>query len=418
MHNMNELPPGPPAIDAEADFAPPPAPAAGSALLAAAIVLIALNLRAAVTSIGPVLRDIIAQTGLSALGASALTTLPSLCFGLAAFAAPGLAHRLGTERAVLASLGLMTVGTALRAPGGVPALFVGQILACAGIGIVNVLLPGLVKRDFPRRVPLLTGLYTMAFCAGAAFAAGATVPLAHAFGAWSISLGFWALPVAVAAAAWITRLPPSAHAAAARRFAVRGVWRDPLSWQVTMFMGLQSALAYIVFGWLPPILRDRGMSAVDAGLVLSVSVVAQAVACLFAPAIATRGRDQRGSLAGSMALCLIGLLGAIYAPLPTVWLWSVVLGIAQGALIAIALTVIALRAGDAHVAAHLSGMAQGVGYLLASFGPLLAGLLHFETGGWDAVAAFCVAIGVVAAGFGWGAGRARVVRAVTEKLPR
>ncbi len=385
-------------------------------LLAASIVLIALNLRAAVTSIGPVLRDIIHDAHLSGFAASALTTLPTLCFGLTAFAAAGLARRIGTERAVLVSLGLMTAGTALRAASGPQALFAGQILASAGIGVVNVLLPGLVKRDFPHHVPVLTGLYTMAFCAGAAIAAGTTVPIAHALGGWRFALGFWALPVMVAAAVWTTRLPRARATTAAPRVTVRGLWRDPLAWQVTLFMGLQSALAYIVFGWLPPILRDRGMSAVDAGLVLSISVIAQAVASLVAPSLATRGPDQRAHLAGAVALTLLGLLGAMYFPLATVWLWAVVLGIAQGALIAVALTVIVLRAGDVHVAGQLSGMAQGVGYLLASAGPLVAGMLHFWTDGWAAVAVFCTVLSVIAAAAGWGAGRARVVGAEAQPL--
>jgi CP family cyanate transporter-like MFS transporter len=176
-------------------------------------------------------------------------------------------------------------------------------------------------------------------------------------------------------------------------------------------MGLQSALAYLVFGWLAPILRDRGMSAVDAGLVLSVSVVAQAAASLVAPALATRGPSQSLANVLSVALCMIGLMGCMYAPLGTVWLWAVALGLAQGALIAIALTVIVLRAPDPHVAAHLSGMAQSVGYLLASAGPLVGGLLHGWTGGWNAVAAFALAIGAAAALFGYCAGRARHVGA-------
>jgi CP family cyanate transporter-like MFS transporter len=143
--------------------------------------------------------------------------------------------------------------------------------------------------------------------------------------------------------------------------------------------------------------------------VLSVSVIAQAAASLFAPSLATRGQEQRAHLVGTMALSLVGLLGAMYLPLWTVWFWSVVLGIAQGAVIALALTVIVLRAGDAQIAGQLSGMAQGVGYLLASAGPLVAGLLHFWSEGWDAVAAFCVVLGVIGATAGWGAGRARLV---------
>jgi MFS transporter, CP family, cyanate transporter len=406
-------------IDAEVDDAPPPTPVQsrrGLLLLAGCLMLIAFNLRAAVTSLSPVLIEAIHDDRLSAAGASLLTTIPSLCFGLFAPTAPGLARRFGTERTLLGVLILLTLGAALRGLPATWALFAGHTLATAGIAIINVLLPGLVKRDFPRHAPLLTGLYTMFFCLGAAIAAGATVPLQAAFGgSWTAALAFWALPAGLAAALWAPLVPARPVAQAHKGFVVQGLWRNPRAWQVTFFMGLQSALAYIVFGWLAPILRERGLDPASAGLVLSVSVISQAAASLVAPSLATRGRDQRLAIALGVLVSLVGLMGCIYAPLATVWIWSVALGIGQGSLIAIALTLIVLRSTDSHVAAHLSGMAQGVGYILASGGPLLAGLLHSWTGSWNVVALFCLAIGACLLASGLGAGRAGHVRAVSVR---
>jgi len=171
-------------------------------------------------------------------------------------------------------------------------------------------------------------------------------------------------------------------------------------------MGLQSALAYIVFGWLAPILRSRGLSAIDAGFALSLCVITQAGASLVAPMLASLGRDQRLPNLVAIIVTMIGFLGCIYAPLSTVWLWSFLLGLGQGSTIAIALMLIAMRAADPHIATQLSGMVQGIGYLIASCGPLLAGLLHSWTGGWNAVAALSVAIGIGLAASGLGAGRA------------
>ena len=385
-------------------------------LLGASLVLVALNLRTPITSVGPVLPEIVQSQHLSALGASILTTLPALCFGFAGAGAPILARGLGTEQAVLAALLALALGTGLRGIASVPAVSLGQILACCAIGVVNVLLPGIVKHDFPRRVALMTGLYTMALTAGAAAAAGATVPLVHALGgSWATALAFWAAPAALAAALWTPRLRGQAEGGGRTVLRVRGLWTDALAWQVTLFMGLQAALAYIVFGWLAPMLRDRGLSAVDAGLILSLSVVAQAAAALVAPVLATRGRDQRLWNAGAVGLCLVGLLGCFWAPLASVWFWALLLGMAQGSLFALALTLLVLRAADAHVAAQLSGMAQGVGYLLTAAGPLLAGLLHGWTGGWNAVAVLCVAIGLGAVLSGLGAGRAAHVRAAHHR---
>jgi len=415
---------GPPApLDlavTEPDLAPPTDAIARSRasllLLAASLVLIAFNLRCAVASVGPVLPEVVRATGLSSALASALTTLPSLCFGLYGPAGPWLSRRLGTERSLLLLLGMMVAGSALRGLGGAPALFAGQILACAGIAVINVLLPGLVKRDFPRQAAIMTGLYVMALCLGAAIAAGGTVPLERAFGSWPAALAFWAMPAALAAALWLTQLPRAATHVARRMPTVRGLWSDPLAWQVTLFMGLQSAFAYIVFGWLAPILRDRGLDPVQAGLVVSVSVLGQAAASLVAPSLATVGRDQRLASALSSLVCIASFLACIVGPLSWIWVWSIVLGLSEGALFAIALMLIVLRAPDAHVAAHLSGMSQGVGYILASAGPLFAGLLHGWTGRWDALIGFSLLLGGLMLASGIGAGRARHVGAVAVQV--
>jgi MFS transporter, CP family, cyanate transporter len=381
-------------------------------LLAGSLMLIAFNLRTAITSLGPVLVDAIASLGLTGAEASLLTTIPSLCFGLFGPLAPALSRRLGRERALLAVLVLQVLGMALRGLDAAPALFLGQTLAAIGIGVTNVLLPGLVKRDFPRRIAAMTGLYTMSFCLGAAIAAGSTVPLQHMLrhsaggGTWSTALAFWTLPAALAVLCWLPWIPRRGQGEGTRPSRVHRLWRDPLAWQVSLFMGLQSALAYIVFGWLAPILRDRGLSAIDAGFALSLSVIIQAGASLVAPLLASLGRDQRLANLAAVIVTMIGLLGCIYAPLPTVWIWSFLLGLGQGSTIAIALMLIALRAADPHVATQLSGMVQGIGYLIASCGPLLAGLLHSWTGGWNSVAALSIAIGIGLAASGLGAGRA------------
>lgn len=377
-----------------------------SLLLAASLILIAFNLRTAITSVGPVLVDAIHSLNLTGAEASILTTIPSLCFGLFGPLAPALSRRLGRERALLAVLVLQVAGMALRGLHFAPALFLGQTLAAIGIGVTNVLLPGLVKRDFPRRIPAMTGLYTMSFCLGAAIAAGATVPLEHLSGSWSLALAFWTLPAALAILCWLPWIPRRGQSEAARPTHVHRLWRDPLAWQVTFFMGLQSALAYIVFGWLAPILRDRGLSAIDAGFALSLCVITQAGASLVAPTLASLGRDQRMANLVAVIVSMIGFLGCIYAPLSTVWVWSFLLGLGQGSTIAIALMLIALRATDPHIATRLSGMVQGIGYLIASCGPLLAGLLHSWSGGWNLVALLSIAIGIGLAVSGLGAGRA------------
>jgi len=406
-------------IDAEADSVPQPQPPVGSSaaarfLLGVSLVLIAFNLRPVFSSASALLPEIKTELGLSSLGASLLTTLPVVCLGAFSPVAPRLAQRIGAERTLLGVLILLALGTALRGLSSVPLLFIGTALAGASIAVGNVLLPGLVKRDFADRAALMTGFYTMALCAGAASAAGFTLPLEHVLGdSLSSALAAWGLPALIVGIIWLPQVLSTKSQVKRSGFSVQGLWRDRLAWQVTLFMGLQSALAYCVFGWLVPILRERGVDGVTAGAIVSVSVMVQAAACLVAPQIAVRGKDQRLINASLCAVAVVALLGLLFAPLSTIWVWAVLQGIGQGGLIAVAMTTIVLRSRDPHVAAHLSGMAQCVGYLLAAIGPLVVGLIRGWTGSFAWSAVLFVALGAGAAINGWNAGRAEYVNAQT-----
>lgn len=376
-------------------------------LLGASLVLIAFNLRPVFSSASTLLPEIRETLGLSALGASVLTTLPVLCLGLFSPLAPRMSQWMGTERTLLVAVLLLACGTALRGLPSLPFLFLGTALAGACIAVGNVLLPGLVKRDFPDRAALMTGCYTMALCAGAAGAAGLTLPIKQSLGlTLGGALAVWAVPALLAGLLWFFQLLSSRSHAGKARPRVHGLWRNRLAWHITLFMGLQSALAYCVFGWLVPILRERGLDGVTAGAIVSMSVMTQAAACLVAPHLAVRGRDQRAINVGLSVLAVVALLGLLFAPLWSAWFWAVLQGVGQGGLIAVALMVIVLRARDAHVAAQLSGMAQCVGYLLAAIGPLLVGLIHGWTGSFAWSAVLFVLLGVGTAVNGWFAGRA------------
>nr|WP_241801963.1 CynX/NimT family MFS transporter [Pseudomonas corrugata] len=385
-------------------------------LLLLGLILVALNLRPALSSLAPLLSEVSKNLGLSAAQAGLLTTLPVLCLGLFAPLAPVLARRFGSERVVLGILLTLAGGIVLRSSFGQVGLFAGSILAGASIGVIGVLLPGIVKRDFARQAGTMTGVYTMALCLGAAMAAGATVPLSEQLNhSWALGLGFWAIPALLAAVFWLpqTAQKQGAHQAAYR---VRGLLRDPLAWQVTLYMGLQSSLAYIVFGWLPSILIGRGLTPTQAGLVLSGSVIVQLISSLAAPWLATRGKDQRPAIVIVMIMTLGGLFGCLYAPLDGLWGWAILLGLGQGATFSLALTLIVLRSRDAHVAANLSSMAQGFGYTLASLGPFAVGVVHDWTGGWQALGWIFGLIGLGAIIAGIGAGRALYVGVSSEKI--
>ena len=382
-------------------------------LLALSLLLIACNLRPVFGSLSVVLPEIMRDTGLSATGASMLTTLPILCLGLFSAPAPWLARRFGAERVLLLALALIVAGTLLRAAGSLAPLFASAVLAGAGIALANVLLPGLIKRCFPLKTALMMGLYTLAVCAGASSAAAFTVPLEqHWFDYdWAHALAFWALPAAAAFMIWAPQAWRAAPVATDPAAHAGSLLRDRLAWQVTLFMGLQSALAYIVMGWLAPILRERGIDSATAGYLVAASILTQLMTSLFTPPLAARLRDQRVL---ALVLCLLtaaAFLGLMWGPLGTpMWLWSIALGMGQGGTFALALSLIVMRSGNAHVTAQLSAMAQGWGYVLAAFGPLLVGLLRGATGSYVSVAWLVLVYGALTAAAGWGAGRKLLVQ--------
>ncbi|MGU3417062.1 MFS transporter [Methylobacterium sp. D54C] len=383
-------------------------------LLGLALMLVAFNLRPALSTVGPLLATIRDGTGLGAGGAAILTTLPVLCLGIACALAAPLIRRIGPDLAVLAGSTILVAGLTLRGLGGLVPLFAGTALAAVGIGIDNVLLPALVKRDFAGNGGLMTGLYTMTLCLGAAAGAGASVPVEHALGGgWPSALAIWSLPALVAAFVWIpfARRTASTAAPSAGR-----LLRNPLAWWVTGFMGLQSSLAYILFGWLPLLLQGRGLTPLNAGLYASLATLVQAPGALLVAMLAARARDQRAWIVvipGLTAAAFVVLaFGAEFVRIPA----ACALGFGIGGCFGLGLTLIVLRAADAASAAGLSAMAQGIGYTCAALGPLVFGLAHEATGGWTVPGALFVGITVAAILIGLAAGRDRKVSAAEPEL--
>lgn len=384
-------------------------PVRSGALTLMGVMLVALNLRPGLTSVSPVLTQIGDALALSSAGQGVLTTLPVLFLGLAAPLAPLIARRIGVERTVLTAVVILALGLLVRPYVGVVGLFVGTILVGSCIGVMGVLLPGIVKRDFPRHASLLTGVYTAVLCLGASSAAGVTEPLRMAFhGDWQASLMVWASPAILAAIVWWCQLDGE-PVVRARPTTGGSLFRDPLAWQVTLYMGLQSSLAYSVFGWLPTILQDRGLTPVNAGLALSVSIMIQVGTAIAAPWLSSLMRDQRAMIALAVLLTISGIVGCLYAPVAQVWLWVAVLGLGQGGTFSMALTLLAVRARDSEMAARLSGMAQGVGYTMAAAGPLVLGLLNDAFNDWQTAGLFLGLIGFCALIAGVAAGRNRFV---------
>lgn len=350
--------------------------------LGVAVFLVAVNLRPAVASFGPLVTDVRDGLGLSDVSISVLTALPVVCFGALAPIGPWLTGRIGMARAVAVFCATIGVGLLVRIGPDAATMFTGTLVAAGAIAALNVILPALIKRDFPQHTGVMMGLYTLALTGSAALAAGLSVPLTHAIGhGWRGGLGIWAALAAVALLVWLPELRV-AGADAVRAVAPRGLLRDRIAWMVTIYFGFQSLSFYAMLTWLPTLFQDHGLSESHAGALLSLSAAVQTPVALGLPAIAIRLRTQTPLLVGSVLLTAGGLLSLLLAPMAAPYLWVVILGVGQGASFPLGLTLMVLRTRTPEVTQQLSSMSQGFGYLIAAVGPLLTGLLHSLTGHW------------------------------------
>jgi CP family cyanate transporter-like MFS transporter len=359
----------------------------GGTALTIAIILVAANLRPAVTSMGTLLDQVRSGLGASSAWASVLTTVPTLCFAAAGLVAPWVRRRIGVVAAIGAAMLVLAAGLALRVVSGQAVMLAGTFVACVGIAIGNVLIPVVVKESFPARVGLLTGVYTAALQGGTAAASAVTPSLEHILQGWRGALGIWS---GLALLAMVTWLAAARLSSRDRRDDERGerpesrsgnLLRSPLAWQVAALFGLQSFIAYIVMGWLPQVFISAGVDRQTAGLLLGVTTVVAVPASLTIPPLATRHRRQSGWIIG-MAVCgIVGVFGLLLAPAALPVLWSILVGVGVS-VFSMVLTLFSLRTRTATDTARLSTMAQAIGYLVASLGPLTFGLLHGITGSW------------------------------------
>lgn len=377
-----------------------------SALLVAGMILAALNLRPAIAGVAPLLDEIMKDVGLTPSGGGAIATVMVICLGVFGPVAPLLARRIGLDRTLLAGLLVLGLGVVLRVLDGAPALYVGSAVAATAIAVMNVIMPGIVKQHFPHRVNLLTGVYSSAIVGGAAAGSALVIPLEHVTGYdWRGVSALMAVPALAAALLWL----PQAFGRQAvpqqgpRPF--RAILRSRVTWQVTAWMGLQSASFYIMLTWLPKIFLDAGLPADQAGYLLGLSALVQVAATLGVPVLAGRRPSQVPYVMAAGVLTGAAYLAVLVAPTTVPWVWMIVLGIGQGASFALALLIIALRPADPAAVTALSAVAQTVGYVIAALGPLLFGYLGEVSGGWTVP--LLAGLGVVGMQLvtGWFAGR-------------
>ncbi|MGW2477189.1 CynX/NimT family MFS transporter [Streptomyces sp. NPDC001665] len=414
------LSPGAPAATRADAPAPRPGPSPWTLrLVAIGLVLTALNLRPAITSLGALLEEVRDGLHMSGSVAGVLTSVPPLCFAVFGVMAPRLARRFGPGAVVCAGMVAITVGLVIRPlVGGTAGFLAASALALMGIAVSNVLMPVIVKRWFPDRVGSMTGLYSMALALGTSLAAAVTVPLTDAMGgSWKAGLGIWAVLAAAAILPWIPLLRarataqepvPAGPAAAQPQAPELRITRSRTAWALACFFGLQATAAYITMGWMPQIFRDAGVSAGTAGVLLAVTMAMGVPLAFVIPRVAARMRTQ-GPIVVFLGACgLTGYAGLYLAPSGGAWAWALLLGISNCAF-PLALTMIGMRARSGAGVVRLSAFAQSTGYLISIPGPLLVGVLYQHSGGWGVPIALMAALMVPQMVMGVLAGRDRTI---------
>ncbi len=378
-------------------------------LLLAAIVLISLNLRPPITGVGPLIGEIRMDMGLSNTLLGLLTTIPILCFGIFSVFTALVTRRFGTEKTMAFALLLLTGGIFLRAVPTVFALFAGTAILGAGIALGNVLLPGIVKKQFPGYVGWLTGIYSAMLAIGASAASGISVPLSERAGlGWRWALAVWGFFSLAAFISWLPQLRNKLPELNKKGFrsSLRQLGKSGLAWHVAVFMGVQSLSFYILITWLPEILVDRGMGSEKAGWYLAMMQAVGVAGTLLVPAWSSKQKRQQLPIAGIVILEIISLGGLMIPSLSYVYVavWISILGFCMGASFGMALLFIVLRSRDSTSANELSGMSQSVGYSFAAFGPVLFGALYDFSASWYIPLGFLFLVSFLKLYSGWKSG--------------
>ena len=376
------------------------------------IILAAFCLRIIITAVGPLLPEITANLGLTGRSSGLLTTLPLLAFAVVSPLAGKIGRRQGEGKTILIGLCLILLGTVLRSTLGVPGMFLGTAIVGIGTALGNVLLPAVVKAEYPTRVGQVTAYYTVAMVAAAAIGLALNVPLSGTGLGWNGALLVWGIAVVITGLIW--RKNASLRLSTSNPTETEGrekpIWKSGLAWCVTLYFGINSMIFYAVIGWLPTILQSAGMQSGTAGIVTSLYQVVSLAPSLLVPTLAGKCRDQRGWLMLGSVLNIIGIITLMSSTAAAAQgTATIILGLANGCAFSMGLALMGFRTRDAVEAARLSGFAQSVGYALAATGPMVVGWLHDLTPNWNIGLGYILFASVVALLAGQKAGRDETV---------
>ncbi|MEO6681703.1 MAG: MFS transporter [Ginsengibacter sp.] len=380
---------------------------AGNVFLIAGILLVAINLRPALATVGPLIGQIRTATGLSNSMLGLLTTLPLLAFGIVSSLTSLVTRRFGIGYTLLGAMLLLTIGIGLRSLNGIFFLYFGTMLLGISIALGNVLLPSITKQNFPAKSGMITSLYSAVMAIGASLAAGVSVPLSQTGLGWRGTLSIWGLLALLAFLCWLPQIQlfKKTDSNGSYLKSMQSLIKKSLAWKIALFMGLQSRTFYIILAWLPEILQSRGLDAHYSGWMLSLSQATGIAGSIVVPLWASKKKNQQSIV---LILCIfeaIGILGLLFSSLSMVVIWVSFIGFVLGGCFGLALLLIVYRSKDTTTTTELSGFAQSIGYLVACTGPIIFGKLFDLSGSWTIPLLLLLVITAIKLMAGLGAGK-------------
>lgn len=383
-------------------------------LLIIGIIFIASALRSPLTAVGPIISHIRDALTISNVLAGLITTIPLIAFAVISPFAPKVARRIGIEVTLLFAVVFLAIGIIIRSLGSTSLLLIGTAMIGIAISFGNVLLPSLIKLKFPLQVGLLTALFTLSMNLSAGLGAGISYPIAEStsFG-WQGALGCWVILAFISIVVWLPQINKKKIGSETKQTVsktnYKSILRSPLTWSITLCMGLQSTIFYTTAAWIPELLQSQGMSADKAGWMLSLMQFAQLPMTFITPIIAARIKDQRILVGSFTVFYLIGFSGLLLGNVSLTSIWMIFLGLAGGASFSLVMMFFSLRTHTSMEAAELSGTAQSFGYLLAALGPVFFGYLHEVAASWFMPIVLFIVISIILFLAGMHAGKDRYV---------
>ncbi|UDM80080.1 CynX/NimT family MFS transporter [Vagococcus fluvialis] len=380
-------------------------------LLLLGIIMIATNLRAPITSVGPLVGTITNSLNLTGAQAGLIITLPLIAFAIISPIAPKLARKFGTETTILSALILIILGLSIRYLPSISTLFLGTAILGCGIAIGNVLIPSIVKQEFQNQSGLVTGIYSVSMNLTGAIASGVSIPLIEKLGwTWNQAFSLWIILAALALLAWLPQLKnkkatPEVNVVDTNN----SIWHSSLAWSVSLFMGIQSFIFYVLVAWLPEMLISQGIPSSKSGGMLSLLQLTLLPTTFIIPIIAEKRPNQKSLVVISFTLFTLGISGLMFSSLAVISLSIIAIGIAGGIAFSLSMMFFNLRTSTPKEAADLSGMAQSIGYILAAVGPFLFGLLHDLTNNWQSSLFLLIGMTIILLFVGLNAGSSKKV---------